>query len=278
MIFSIGGQELWSTTDSNGLAIANFPLRNAPGDYQLTASFPGSTGAAPSFATAPFTVTNQGTALSLSPALAYAWTNTDPRILATLTDAASNHIIERTLVLAVRGTNGNYARSIMTDINGSTPLGLLALPAGFYTVNAYFNGFIPLPGGQSVSNSDGIYLPSIANSSLIIEGVQSITASPNVLSPPNHQMVPVTITVNLTANAGAVTARIVKVTSSDPSNTTGDGNTGGDWFVTGPLTLQLRAERGASGIGRTYTITVEITDPSGNVITGSVTVFVPQGS
>jgi hypothetical protein len=278
MVFTIGGQELWATTDANGAATAKFPLRNVPGAYQINASFPGASGLKPSYATAPFTITTAATAMSLTPATAYAWLNTDSKIFAALTDAAGNRISERTLVLITTGQNGNYARSIMTDINGKAPLGVTPLPVGTYNVKAYFNGLIPLPGGGTVSNFDGIYLASQASSVLIIESVLGITASPNVLSPPNHQMVNVTISVNLSSGAGAVTSKIIKVTSSDPTNTTGDGNTGGDWFVTGPLTLQLRAERSQSGVGRTYTITVQSTDASGNVTTGTTTVFVPPSS
>jgi hypothetical protein len=105
--------------------------------------------------------------------------------------------------------------------------------------------------------------------------VISLTASPSVLWPPDHEMILVTITVNGTDNSGSFTSKIVKVTSSDPTNTTGDGNTGGDWFVTGPLTLYLRAERAQAGVGRVYTITVQSTDASGNVISSQLTVAVP---
>jgi hypothetical protein len=279
MVFTLGGQELWATTDGNGNATAKFPLRNVPGAYQINASFPGASGLAPSFASAPFTITTAATAMSLTPPVAYAWLNTDSKVFAALTDGANNRISERTLVLTAIGPNGNFGRSIMTDINGKAPLGVVPLPVGIYNIKAYFNGLITLPGGQTVSNFDGIYQPSSASSQLIIEAVQSITASPNVLSPPNHQMVTVTITVGLSSGAGAVTSSIVKVTSSDPTNTTGDGNTGGDWlFVEGTLTVQLRAERAQSGVGRTYTITVQSTDASGNVTTGTNTVFVPPSS
>jgi uncharacterized repeat protein (TIGR01451 family) len=105
--------------------------------------------------------------------------------------------------------------------------------------------------------------------------VVSVSASPNVLWPPDHEMIFVTITVVGTDNSGSFTSQITKVTSSDPTNTTGDGSTSGDWFVTGPLTLYLRAERAQVGTGRVYTITIQSTDPSGNVTTSQVTAFVP---
>src|SRR5262249_4983299 len=151
---------LWTATDASGLATAKFPLRNQPGAYQLTASFPGASGLAPSFASAPFTINMATTALSLPPAPRYAWLNSDSGIFATLTDGSNNVISERTLVFTVTGQNGNSGRSIMTDVNGKAPLGVVPLPLGTYNVNAYFNGLIPLPSGQTVSNWDGLYFPS----------------------------------------------------------------------------------------------------------------------
>ena len=59
-------------------------------------------------------------------------------------------------------------------------------------------------------------------------------------------------------------------------NGTGDGDTAPDWEVTGDLTLNLRAERAATGTGRIYTITVESRDDFGNASTRTVTVTVPK--
>ena len=67
---------------------------------------------------------------------------------------------------------------------------------------------------------------------------------------------------------------IKSVASNEPINGTGDGNTDPDWVITGPLTLQLRAERAGNRTGRIYTITVECTDGSGNSSTKAVTVVV----
>lgn len=107
--------------------------------------------------------------------------------------------------------------------------------------------------------------------------ISSVSASPNVLSPPNHTMVLVTISVFATDNAGPVTWQITTVSSSDPSNTAGDGNTSGDWMINSDRkTVYLRAERTSAGKGRTYTITVQATDSAGNKSTGTTTVFVPS--
>ena len=86
-------------------------------------------------------------------------------------------------------------------------------------------------------------------------------ASPATLWPPNHKMRPVTVTVDATdACDPNFSCEIVSVTSNEPANGIGDGNTSPDWSITGPLTLELRAERAGPGTGRIYTITVECTD------------------
>jgi hypothetical protein len=52
-------------------------------------------------------------------------------------------------------------------------------------------------------------------------------------------------------------ARIVSVTSKEPKNDRGDGNTAPNWEITGDLTLNLRAERSGLGNGRIYAIAAE---------------------
>jgi len=66
------------------------------------------------------------------------------------------------------------------------------------------------------------------------------------------------------------------VTSNEPVNGTGDGDQEPDWEITGPLTVNLRAERAGTGSGRVYTLTVQCSDDSGNSSTGSVAVTVPH--
>ncbi|HET7436400.1 MAG TPA: HYR domain-containing protein [Thermoanaerobaculia bacterium] len=107
--------------------------------------------------------------------------------------------------------------------------------------------------------------------------VVSITASPNVLRTPNHKMQDVAISL-ATTDAGDVKpiARIISVTSSEPVQGLGDGDTAPDWAITGALTLQLRAERSGTGNGRVYTITVAVADRFSNTTLATVTVTVPK--
>ena len=90
-------------------------------------------------------------------------------------------------------------------------------------------------------------------------------------------MNPVGITVDVTDLCDASpTCRIISVTSNEPVNAQGDGNTEPDWRITGALTVELRAERAGPATGRVYTIMVQCTDASGNAATRAVQVTVPH--
>jgi hypothetical protein len=101
--------------------------------------------------------------------------------------------------------------------------------------------------------------------------VLRISASPSVLSPPNHEMVEVTVTVEATDDIDpSPVSQIVSVTSNQAIDGTGDGDQSPDWDFSG-LTAHLRAER-ASGEDRVYTITVVTSDATGNTTSSTVTV------
>jgi hypothetical protein len=107
--------------------------------------------------------------------------------------------------------------------------------------------------------------------------ISAILANPNVLWPPNHKMVPVTVAVSASdLCAPAPTCKIIAVSSNEPVNSTGDGNTTPDWEITGNLTVNLRAERSGTGSGRVYTVHVGCSDVAGNTSTQAVTVTVPH--
>jgi hypothetical protein len=73
---------------------------------------------------------------------------------------------------------------------------------------------------------------------------------------------------------------LVSITSNEPDNGTGDGDTTDDIqgadFGTDDREFQLRAERSGSGGGRTYTITYEAVDDCGVSTTATAEVFVPH--
>ena len=111
--------------------------------------------------------------------------------------------------------------------------------------------------------------------------IGSMSASPNTLWPPNHKFVPVTVATSVADNCDSgPRCAITSVTSNEPVNGLGDGDTAPDWEVTGASTLLLRAERSGTGTGRVYTIGSTCTDAAGNATVGYTTVSVPhdQGS
>jgi len=100
--------------------------------------------------------------------------------------------------------------------------------------------------------------------------INRISATPDLLWPPNNKMVPVKITVDATDNDGLVpTSRIVNVQCNE-------GYVPDWWKVTGDLTLDVRAARHGFNADRVYTITIECRDTTGNVATGTTTVTVPH--
>jgi hypothetical protein len=107
--------------------------------------------------------------------------------------------------------------------------------------------------------------------------VVGATASPSVLWPPNHKWVDVRVSVNVEdACDSTASCTIVDVTSNEPVNGNGDGNTDPDWMITGGPTVKLRAERAGGGDGRIYTVRFRCENESGEAVEGSVNVVVPH--
>ena len=107
----------------------------------------------------------------------------------------------------------------------------------------------------------------------------SASVSPDTLWPPNHQLGSVTATVTVTdPGAGHPNVQLVSVTSNEPDNDAGngDGNTANDIVFVDDSTVQLRAERAATGDGRVYTLTYEVTDAAGATAQCSAQVLVPH--
>jgi hypothetical protein len=130
------------------------------------------------------------------------------------------------------------------------------------------------------SVSDGKSSPVSCSTTIFVQDttpptVQSLVATPNVLRPADHRLVPVRLGVSANDNCGPVACKIKSVKSNEPIRGLGHGDLSPDWIITGDLTVKLRAERSAKGHGRIYTVTVESSDAAGNTSTRDVTVNVP---
>jgi hypothetical protein len=103
------------------------------------------------------------------------------------------------------------------------------------------------------------------------------TASPRILWPPNHKWRDIRISVDAEdACDSAPTCKILEVTSNEPVNGTGDGNTEPDWLITGDTGLKLRAERSGGGSSRIYTVLIRCEDSAGNSAETTIQVVVPH--
>ena len=132
--------------------------------------------------------------------------------------------------------------------------------------------------GNSRSCSFTVTVKDVGAPVITLNG-QTIT-----LWPPNHKYATVKVT-DLVASASDLcdpsvnigSVRIAKVTSDEPNNSGGDGNTTNDIVIAGDCkSVQLRSERMGNSDGRVYTITFRVTDASGNVATATAKVTVPH--
>jgi len=173
----------------------------------------------------------------------------------------------------VDGTIASYEWSIGGSVvaTGATPT--VALSLGTHTVT------LTVTDNDGATDSDEMTVTVEDTTAPAISFALSVTE----IWPPNHKMVTVAtgITVTDACDSGvALGAGSFSVTSNEPINATGDGNTDPDWLVVdngdGTWSLQVRAERDGAGTGRIYTISVTATDGSGNTSTATGQVKVPH--
>lgn len=101
-------------------------------------------------------------------------------------------------------------------------------------------------------------------------------ATPAVLWPPNHTLVPITIVGVSDPQDHQVTLRVTHVMQDEPVNGLGDGDTSPDAVVQASGLVVLRAERAGSGNGRVYQVGFMADDGQGGTCRGTVRVCVPH--
>ena len=100
-----------------------------------------------------------------------------------------------------------------------------------------------------------------------------LNLSQQVLWPANHTMRDIAINYDVADNCTTPTISVI-VSSNEPVNGTGDGDTDPDWEVVDAHHVRLRSERSAGGNGRIYTIAVTVSDGCNAPVTQTKTVIV----
>jgi hypothetical protein len=131
-----------------------------------------------------------------------------------------------------------------------------------------------------------VYDGAVADSDTVVVKIEdtlppkvTVVLDPATLWPPNHRLAEITATVTVDDSCDAApVVRLKSITSDEPDDGLGDGDTAddiqGEAIGTNDLSFLLRSERGGGGDGRTYTVCYEAEDASGNVGTGCATVKV----
>ncbi len=112
----------------------------------------------------------------------------------------------------------------------------------------------------------------------------SVSVSPTTVFPaPNHKMFEVAAVVQYEDSCDPnPTVVLTSITSNEPDNGRGDGDTANDIqgadLGTADFSFLLRSERSGRGTGRIYTVTYTVTDGSGNSASASATVTIPKSA
>ena len=113
--------------------------------------------------------------------------------------------------------------------------------------------------------------------------ISGVSASPNQIFPPNHLMVPITLSYTVTDGCDSNPTVTLSITSNEAANQVvdGDGDDGvaplpAEWQIVDAHHVMVRADRSGEGTGRVYFITITATDHSGNSSSTVVTVTVPK--
>jgi hypothetical protein len=143
----------------------------------------------------------------------------------------------------------------------------------------------PYPVGTTVvtwSASDAAGNTGTATQNVTVKDTTAPTISNACLTdklwPPNHKMVQVS-TGSVSDIADPNATFNISVTSNQPINGTGDGNTDPDWAVSSSATdyeVSLRAERAGNLGQRDYDIVITASDANGNVSSSTCSASVPH--
>jgi hypothetical protein len=147
------------------------------------------------------------------------------------------------------------------------------------TVSGSVNVSVPGDYILSYTATNGFQTTTVTRTVHVVDStppsIAGLTTTPASLGPPNHKMVDVALLYSATDASGAAACRVA-VSSNEPTNARGDGNTAVDWAIVSSTHVQLRAERSGRGTSRIYTLTVTCADAAGNASAASASVVVSK--
>jgi len=269
------GEDLFSFTSPNTNPVSQFTRTSsttavvtgipAGTDLSITKSGPNGSVLSGSDITYQLTVTNNGTTTATN---------------VTVTDVLPPEATFKSCNATAGGTCGGSANNRTVSFS-SLPGGSSATIDLVATVNC------PLPDGSTVSNGASVtavtpdpnmgnnvtptVTTGISNPPPVIDGA---SADKTELWPPNHKFVDVAVAYSITDNCGPVVTTL-SVTSNEPVDGLGDGDTSPDWEIVDNHHVRLRAERAGKGSGRIYVITIVATDSAGQSSSKTLAVTVP---
>jgi len=174
MSFHLGGLQSRALTGADGIARIQLNLLRDPSPLplDLSARWLGSVTLAPAQASTSFLLSRSPTTLSAEPSPATVRPYAPDTLWASLADNVGRLLPEQGVLFVVEGPGGTRVVSSITDFNGRAALGMVDLPDGTYTVNAYFGQAVqPPPPFSAVGGPNYLYLPSSASASLIIDSL-----------------------------------------------------------------------------------------------------------
>ncbi len=247
VIFTVGSQQVAVQT-VNGTATATLTILGLPGAYKVTAAFAETSTLLGTTASADYTVLKKATSLAFG---------TTP-FLVTLTDADGHLLRDEAVFFYVNGNGTSQTISAQTGRDGVAQLRGLNLPAGSYTVTAYFlspdkpDG-IPFGGGK-FSVSDDRYSPSMATSTLVSDKTGPSCAITAVGTSGGQRFINITVQDRSPGSglASVSATRLTNATLSVP-----------DFAVGTQSPLTVTAYRTLSTLGTV--ISLEVVDVAGNV-------------
>ena len=151
----IGGQQVSGITNASGEAALSLNLVVRPGTYTAQASFRGNADYLGSNDVSAFTVNKDSTTLTVTPTSASVLTSQPTPFVAVVRDSSGRALGGKSVFFIVHNSTNTFAKSVIADYQGNATLGAVPLPVGTYTVDAYFNGTIPL--NPSITLSDDYY-------------------------------------------------------------------------------------------------------------------------